>query len=209
MTLSTDADPGMTLDLWDYRRRTAELYGRVRQMEPAPGRTHWVGTRDDLFRTHPQSPLPESERASFPGLAYWDYDPELRVMATIEPGPENEIHISHSGQGVTAARMFGRLHFQLGSSDLELAAYWLADYGGGVLLPFADATNGAESYGGGRYLLDTAKGADLGHDSDTVTLDFNFAYHPSCVHNPRWSCPLPPPENHLPVGVRGGERLAS
>lgn len=205
---ASDGDPETTLDLWDYRRRTTELYGRVRQMEPAPGWVHWVAARDELFRTHPQSPLPASERASFPGLAYWDYDPALRVIASVGPAPQTEIHISHSGQGSTAARTFGRVRFRLGLSDLELSAYWLQDYGGGVFVPFADATNGATSYGGGRYLLDTAKGADLGHELDTVTLDFNFAYHPSCVHNPRWSCPLPPQGNRLPIGIQGGERLS-
>ena len=86
--------------------------------------------------------------------------------------------------------------------------YWVEDYSGGVFVPFGDATNGTDTYGGGRYLLDPAKGADLGHDPAGVTLDFNFAYHPSCVHDPRWTCPLSPAENRLPLAVRGGERLA-
>jgi uncharacterized protein (DUF1684 family) len=76
-----------------------------------------------------------------------------------------------------------------------------------VFLPFRDATSGRTTYGGGRYLLDTAKGADLGTAGTRVVLDFNFAYHPSCVHSAQWSCPLAPPENHLPVAIEAGERL--
>jgi len=83
----------------------------------------------------------------------------------------------------------------------------LDQYGDALFLPFRDATAGSETYGGGRYLLDTAKGADLGGTETTLVLDFNFSYHPSCVHDPQWSCPLAPPENRLAVAVRGGERL--
>ena len=90
---------------------------------------------------------------------------------------------------------------------MSLTLFWLDEYGGGIFLPFRDRTNGSESYGGGRYLLDGAKGADLGSGADSITLDFNFAYHPSCVHDSQWSCPLAPPQNHLDVAVRGGERL--
>jgi uncharacterized protein (DUF1684 family) len=83
----------------------------------------------------------------------------------------------------------------------------LEGYGGGLFVPFGDLTNGHETYGGGRYLLDSAKGADLGSHGNWVVLDFNFAYRPSCVHSDRWSCPLAPVENRLPVAVRAGERL--
>src|SRR5438094_612159 len=80
-------------------------------------------------------------------------------------------------------------------------------YGGGVFLPFRDATSGRTTYGGGRYLLDTAKGADLGVRSDELVLDFNFAYHPSCVHDSTWTCPLAPLENRLAAPIDAGERM--
>ncbi len=115
--------------------------------------------------------------------------------------------LPHSGDGGTEASAFGKVVLPLDGSP-ELNLYWLDDYGGGVLLPFRDATSGAETYGGGRYLLDTAKGADLGATGDRIVLDFNFSYHPSCVHDVRWSCPLAPPENRVAVPIRGGERLA-
>ncbi len=92
-------------------------------------------------------------------------------------------------------------------TPLTLRAFWLTGYGGGIFLPFGDATNGSSTYGGGRYLYDTIKGADLGF-GDPLVLDFNYAYHPSCAYNPRWVCPLAPPENVLAESVEAGERLA-
>ena len=80
---------------------------------------------------------------------------------------------------------------------------------GGVYLCFADATSGDETYGAGRYLLDTVKGSDLGSERDRLILDFNFAYNPSCSYDDRWACPLAPPENRLGLAIRAGERLAS
>jgi hypothetical protein len=203
--MMSDSSPRATLDLWDYRRRVTDIYARVREMDPANGWAFWVSARDDLFRAHPQSPV--QGRDSFTGIPYWPYDPGLRVAATVEPASPTVILLAHSGEGGTPARSFGRASFRLGSIELSLVMYWLEDYGGGVFIPFGDTTNGNETYGGGRYLIDTAKGADLGHERDQVILDFNFAYHPSCVHDVRWSCPLPPGENRLLVAIQGGERL--
>ena len=87
------------------------------------------------------------------------------------------------------------------------AVYWLDAYGGGIFLPFADATSGSTTYGGGRYLLDTVKGADLGSAGERLVVDLNYAYHPSCVYSSDWSCPLAPPANRLDVAIAAGERL--
>ena len=97
----------------------------------------------------------------------------------------------------------------LPAGERSLTIYWMAGYAGGLFLPFRDTTNGTTTYGAGRYLLDAAKSADLGGSADrgTLILDFNFAYHPSCAFDPRWSCPLAPPENRLDVAVEAGERL--
>ena len=89
----------------------------------------------------------------------------------------------------------------------ELTLFWIEGYAGSVFLPFTDASSGGASYGAGRYLLDTLKGADLGSDSQgRAFLDFNFAYNPSCAYSPRWACPLAPAENTLPVAIEAGER---
>jgi uncharacterized protein (DUF1684 family) len=91
----------------------------------------------------------------------------------------------------------------------SLGVYWMAGYAGGIFLPFRDATNGHETYGAGRYLLDTAKSADLGPGGapGSLVLDFNFAFHPSCAFDPKWACPLAPPENRLDLRIEAGERL--
>jgi uncharacterized protein (DUF1684 family) len=91
--------------------------------------------------------------------------------------------------------------------DRPLALYWFEGYGGGLWLPFSDASCGTETYGGGRYLSDTIKGADLGISGSEILLDFNFAYNPSCAYDDRWSCPLSPSENRLPFAVNAGERM--
>jgi uncharacterized protein (DUF1684 family) len=102
-----------------------------------------------------------------------------------------------------ALRRIGRVRLPVG----ELEAYWIDVYGGGIFIPFRDGTSGSETYGAGRYLLDTVKGADLGGDEDRLVLDFNYAYHPSCVYDPIWSCPLAPRANWLAAPIRSGERL--
>ena len=101
---------------------------------------------------------------------------------------------------------FAVARFALGEAECELELYWLDAYGGGLFVPFADATSGAETYGAGRYLLDTVKGADLGTEDGRLVLDFNLAYNPSCSYDPRWACPLTPPANRLSVTVRAGEQ---
>jgi uncharacterized protein (DUF1684 family) len=102
----------------------------------------------------------------------------------------------------------GAAHFVLGGRRASLALYWIEGYGGGLWLPFADATTGVATYGGGRYLYDTIKGADLGVNESSIVLDFNYAYHPSCAYDERWSCPLAPAENRLDFAIEAGERLA-
>ncbi|MEO8462372.1 MAG: DUF1684 domain-containing protein, partial [Chloroflexota bacterium] len=103
----------------------------------------------------------------------------------------------------------GEIEIPFPAGIRSLSVYWMAGYAGGLFLPFRDSTNGTATYGAGRYLLDTAKGADLGGDvaRGHLTLDFNFAFHPSCAFDPAWSCPLAPPENRLDLPIEAGERL--
>ncbi len=115
--------------------------------------------------------------------------------------------IGSSGEHPISFERFAEARFGLGGGEHTLELYWLGGYGGGLFVPFRDATGGAESYGGGRYLLDTVKGADLGLAGGRLIFDFNFAYNPSCCYDPGWVCPLSPPANRLVVAVRAGERL--
>ena len=196
------------LTLLDWKRRVFDLYAEVRA-DPDPERAwrHWRETRDGLFRVHPSSPIPPEGRSSFPGLPFFDYDPELRLLAVVEPAEPALREIATSGEGPYTFRRFARARFGLAADERTLDLFWLEGYGGGVFLSFADATSGRETYGACRYLLDTVKGADLGEQDGRLVLDFNFAYNPSCSYDPRWVCPLAPPENRLSVPVRAGERF--
>jgi uncharacterized protein (DUF1684 family) len=195
-----------TLELLDWKRRVFALYAAVRATDPGAGWRLWRDTRDELFRSHPQSPLPPERRTSFDGLEYWPYDPEARVVADLEDVEAPPMPVATSGSEQILFRPFARARFELRGEPVSLEAYWLAGYGGGVFLPFRDATSGRESYGGGRYVLDTVKGADLGEEDGRLVLDFNFAYNPSCSYDPGWVCPLAPPANRLAVAVEAGER---
>ena len=193
-----------TLALLDWKRRVFALYGAVRVMEPEDGWTLWRETRDELFRTHPQSPRP-----GYTELVYYDYDPAARVLAELEDVEAAPQAIETSGPEPLLFKPFGRALFTLRGERLALELDWLEGYGGGVFLSFRDTTSGRDTYGGGRYLLDTVKGADLGDDDDRLVLDFNFSYNPSCAYDPGWVCPLAPPANRLPVAVEAGERYAA
>jgi hypothetical protein len=202
-------DAAGTLALLDWKRRVFGLYATVRALEPEAGWQLWCETRDELFRSHSQSPLPADRRASFNGLEYWPYDPGARVRAELEDVEAPPQPVETSGTEPILFRPFARASFELRGERLALEVAWLEGYGGGAFLSFRDATNGQGSYGGGRYVLDTVKGADLGEDDGRVVLDFNFAYNPSCSYDPGWVCPLAPPANRLPVAVEAGERYVS
>ena len=195
--------------LADYRRRVAELYAQVRA-EGVEAQARWRRFRrgrDELFRTHPQTALTEADRARFKGLDYFPYDPDLRLLLRVDTEVEpEELKIELEQDGLTRLRRIGRIEFKLGGEACSLSLFWIEGYGGGLFLPFGDRTNGSETFGGGRYLLDTIKGADLGQEGERLVLDFNFAYNPSCAYDPRWHCPLAPPENRLVVPIRAGER---
>jgi uncharacterized protein (DUF1684 family) len=195
------------LTLLDWKRRIFELYEAVRA-EPDPERAwrRWRDTRDELFRSHPQTPLPDDMRSSFDGIPYFDYDPALRVLAVVDPAERERREIATSGELPYSFTRFARARFELAEAEQALDLYWLDGYGGGLYLSFADATSGTETYGACRYLLDTVKGSDLGERNGKLVLDFNFSYNPSCSYDPRWVCPLAPPGNRLPGPVRGGER---
>lgn len=198
-----------SLELASYRRRVSDLYTEVRRSpDPAEAWSRWRADRDALLATHSQSAVPAADRPTFEGSPFFDYDPRWRLIAEVEPSDADTVLIDNSGAGSTRFVRFGTAHSEAGGEPIALEVYWLDSYGGGIFLPFRDLTNGTQTYGGGRYLLDTVKGADLGGEDGELLLDFNFAYHPSCVWDDRWSCPLAPPGNHLDLEVLAGERLA-
>ena len=196
------------LELLEWKRRIFALYAEVRaEEEPAAGWERWRAVRDELFRSSTQSPLPPETRSAYPGVPFFPYDPAYRVLAEVEDAPAEARQVASSGDETIAFERMGRAHFTLEGRDHVLELYWLAAYGGGLFVPFRDETSGRQTYGGGRYLLDTVKGSDLGTQDGRLVLDFNFAYNPSCSYDPRWVCPLSPPANRLPVAIEAGERM--
>jgi hypothetical protein len=201
---------GDALALLDWKREVLDLYAAVRsERDPRVAWRRWRDARDALFRDHPASPLPVEARARFGGCSYFEYEPSFRVVGdVIDTGPLAAELAASTGGSFRFARV-GIVRFVLQGEARELELTWNEGYGGGLLLAFRDGTSGEATYGGGRYLLDTVKGSELGFDRDrrTLILDFNFAYNPSCSYDPRWACPLAPPANTLPVDVTAGERL--
>jgi uncharacterized protein (DUF1684 family) len=208
------------LDLYGYRREVAAMYRKRAEALRAGEDERLVlqqfrTKKDALFARHPQSPLSAEHRKDFTGLSYFPYDPALRVEGYIEAtGTPDEQPDEPGAPRDFPLRPAAKLRFALLNTPLELTVFWINVYGGGLFLPFVDATSGAESYGGGRYLIDTVKGADFYWNVGTahtrgggaVVLDFNYAYNPSCVYDARWLCPLAPRENRLALPVRAGER---
>ncbi len=191
----------------DWRRRVGDLY----RLSGPGALDEFRRGRDRLFREHPQSPIPEEERETFAGLRYFAPDDLYRLRCRLEPSDGSQLVIDTGGEdGAIRYRRAGQLRFQLQGRDCRLTVFSIAAYAGGLFLPFADATSGRETYGAGRYLFDTVKNTDgLAFEvlagSDEVTIDFNYAYNPSCAYSPLWACPLAPPENRLPVAVHAGE----
>ena len=215
------------LELAHWRRTVAGLYATVRETsDPAIARQAWRAGRDALFRSHPQSPLAADDPLRRTGLPYWEYDPAWRFEVELVRADPETLDLSTGDDGVTTLVRIGAVELPIADGG-RLDVWWLQQYGGGIFLPFRDGTAGSETYGAGRYLLDTAKGADLGRgsdknsaengaetsdehsdaDGDTLLLDFNFAYHPSCRYDPRWVCPLAPLGNRVDVRIEAGERL--
>ena len=142
--------------------------------------------------------------AAMPGL-HWPISLQRGTAVSDQP----PIELPASGDEPFAFKRIGRVRLSGPLAGAALSVFWMEGYVGGLFLPFRDATSGGETYGAGRYLLDTAKGADLGGDpaSSELLLDFNLAYNPSCAYEPRWNCPLAPADNTLRQPVRVGERL--
>jgi uncharacterized protein (DUF1684 family) len=201
------------LDIADWRLRTFALYDTVRKIaadSPEEAHAYWRQERDRMFGTHQASALTAEAKASFYGLKTADYDPIYRFYVPLtKEGAGREMNVETGTDGMVR-------FVRLGTFDLpelgQLAVWKLMGYGGGIFVPFRDATAGKPggSYGAGRYLLDTIKGAFHGvvrgsGQEVQYVLDFNFAYNPSCAYNEAWACPLAGPANRLAVEIPVGE----
>lgn len=163
--------------------------------------------KDAFFKSSSQSPIPADQRESFDGLPYYPVDPDLVFEGLVlEPYAGDEptsFQIPTSDGKLRPARRAGTFTFDLTGAPRRLTAYTFENgQSDSLFVPFLDETSGHETYGAGRYL-------DLEPDDDgTYAIDFNLAYHPSCVYEPQYSCPLTPAENRLATRIEAGERLA-
>ena len=162
--------------------------------------------KDEYFATGRHSPIPVQQRPSFTGLPYYPVDESLvfddRRLEPYTGDEPSDFQIPTSDGKLRPAHRAGSMAFELDGEPRKLTAYTFDDGDGDALfVPFLDATSGTETYGAGRYL-------DLDPEEDgSYTLDFNLAYHPSCVYDERFSCPLTPAENRLSERIEAGERL--
>jgi uncharacterized protein len=194
------------LELLDWRRRVLKLYAEVRgAAHPAQAHERWIAVRAELIEAHPASPRRGARIAVAP------YDPTWRFAARILPAAPERLEIPTGTDGVVPFERVGQVRLRNSVRDAGSLDVWaLRSYGGGLFVPVRDAGAGRSSYGGGRYLLDTVKGADLGPgDEGRLVLDLNFAYNPSCAYDAAWACPLAPPGNVLATEVPVGEGLPS
>lgn len=234
MNVPPPTDPTW-LDLYDYRQRVARLYASRAEAlrageDAARVLERFRKSKDALFAHHPQSPFDARRRATFSGLRYFPYDPQWRVEARVvvaRASADAQQVGSASGTLHAPLRRAASVHFTLEGQLQTLPIYWIDVYGGGLFLPFRDASCPEESYGGGRYLVDTVKGSDFVRLDDDgtilkpsseadatllpayqwrVQLDFNYAYNPSCAYDSRWVCPLAPRDNWLDIAIHAGER---
>jgi uncharacterized protein len=163
--------------------------------------------KDKEMRTDSLSPIPAEKRAGFPGLTYFRPKTAFRKEAAFTRYDQ----MTHFFMKTTTSRMpeyavYGEVSFRHQGKKYTLNVYQnielskKPEYRDYLFIPFNDLTNGAETYGGGRFLDITETGAD------TLILDFNKAYNPYCAYNHKYSCPVPPEENNLDLHIRAGEK---
>src|SRR3954464_11004838 len=169
----------MSLELLSWRRELLGLYSAGRHApDPAAGHQIWREERDILLKTHPVSPIPVQLRSSYPGADVMPYDPAYRFLCRVLAAEPQRLELQTTTDGLVPFERIGRVELDgLGSLDV----WWLGSYGGGLFIPFRDRA--ARSCGGGRYLVDTVKGAGLGGDAEALVVDLNFAYQPSCAYD--------------------------
>ena len=158
--------------------------------------------KDEFLAKDPHSPLTPQQRQRFHGLGYYPENSELRLTLKIHEFPDQDKQVAELATntgGYQCQVRWGRFRFDIDGEGVRLTLYRDVE-GDEYFLPFTDSMTGGETYGGGRYLDVVSLGAGY------FLLDFNYAYNPYCAYNPRWSCPIPPPENSLKVPIQAGEK---
>lgn len=180
----------------------------AQEKRPLLGETDYQKEQNAKFKDATTSPLTDKDRKDFKGLDFFKFDSTYVVKASLKRTPDSEwFNMKTTTERLSKERIFGILTFEINGETFNLNVYQgeenmqtvgLEDY---LFLPFLDHTNGEESYGGGRYI-------DLRiPESDSITIDFNRAYNPLCVYNEKFSCPIVPRVNYLPIEVKAGVKM--
>lgn len=184
------------------------LMSCTQEKRPLLGETDYQIEQNAKFKDATTSPLTDKDRKDFKGLEFFKFDSIYIVKAALKRTPESEwFNMKTTTERLSKERVFGQLTFEINDESFNLNVYQgeenmqtegLEDY---LFLPFLDDTNGEESYGGGRYI-------DLRiPESDSITIDFNKAYNPLCVYNEKFSCPIVPRVNYLPIEIKAGVKM--
>jgi len=163
--------------------------------------------KDSLFEIQDESPLDSVSIVDFSGLKYFGIDENYRFEVDVILAEESkEFEMKTSTDRLPVYRKYCDIEFMIDERELKLEVYQNVDlikkeeYKDYLFLPFTDETSGVESYGGGRYI-------DLRiPEGNKMLIDFNMSYNPYCNYNDRYSCPVPPPQNHIPVQIKAGEK---
>tara|TARA_B100001059_G_C17795807_1_gene562968 strand:+ start:989 stop:1585 length:597 start_codon:yes stop_codon:yes gene_type:complete len=156
-----------------------------------------------FFKDATTSPLKISDLKKFKSLPFFPLDSSFIVLAKFQRTPESEFfEMETSTNKKTKERVYGILTFEIMELEYQLKVYQnqlsAQENKNDLLLPFIDNTNGFSTYGGGRYInLDIPK-------TNKLIIDFNKSYNPYCAYNDRYSCPLVPKDNYLPIDVKAG-----
>ncbi|GAB2957249.1 DUF1684 domain-containing protein [Hymenobacter coalescens] len=160
--------------------------------------------KNEQFRSHRESPLPEELHENFDSLRYYPANAAWRLTAHLERLPAGDtISLPLTEGGADKYTRFGRARFTWQGHEQTLTLLQRVSKTDKTLfVPFTDKTNGRGSYGGGRYLdVETP-----GENDQQVVLDFNRTYNPYCAYGTNFSCPMPPKENWLAIEVPVGEK---
>lgn len=157
---------------------------------------------NDFFKDASVSPLKKRDLKNFRGLDFFTYDSTYLVTAKLTKTPkEKPFMMLTTTDMVVEYIKYGTVSFELLNNQYSLDIYKnLEDPNerDNLFLPFLDDTNGNESYGGGRYInLDIPQ-------VDNLIIDFNSAFNPYCVYDEKYSCPIVPRDNYLPLEIKAG-----
>ena len=179
--------------------------GCAQEKTTTKGDTEWQKEMNSDFKDASKSPLKAKDLKTFEGLDFFKFDSTYVVKAVLKKTPDSEwFKMKTTTSRESEERVFGMLSFELKGQKFQLNVYQGKDlmttegYEDYLFLPFLDDTNGDATYGGGRYI-------DLRiPEGDVIEIDFNKAYNPYCAYNEKYSCPIVPRENYLPLKVEAG-----